>query len=104
MALAGGAADILSGIGILPHCKDVMLVDMASYRPPDELRMVMKELKNVGRNWKVSPSGRLWLQKTLPVAVLWHIISRLAWAPGWRLALQDCSALLYVLGKPVERL
>lgn len=53
MSLAAGAADLLSGVGLLPHCSDVMLMDMCSYRPPDELRMVMKEVKNVGRTWKV---------------------------------------------------
>lgn len=49
------AVDALSGMGLLPGNDEVLLVDLASYRPPDELRMVMSELKNVGRNWKVSP-------------------------------------------------
>ncbi len=52
------AADALSGMGLLPASSDVLLVDMASYRPPDELRMVMSEVKNVGRTWKVSVRGQ----------------------------------------------
>eukprot|EP00879_Flechtneria_rotunda_P009498 GHRR01009942.1.p1 GENE.GHRR01009942.1~~GHRR01009942.1.p1 ORF type:complete len:363 (+),score=101.85 GHRR01009942.1:842-1930(+) len=50
---AAAAADVLSGLGLLPGSGSVYLVDMASYRPPDELRMVMPELRNVGRQWKL---------------------------------------------------